>query len=247
MTIKAVLTDIEGTTAPVSFVAEVLFPYAAERLDAFVRANLKDISVAGALEETAALEGRALSLDDAINTLLGWIRADRKATPLKTLQGKIWREGYESGVIRSPVYADAVAALKAWHGRGLRLDVYSSGSVEAQLLLYGHTLAGDLTGLFSGYYDTRIGAKIEPASYGAIAADIGIAPAEILFLSDLPREVDAALKAGMKSWRIDRDLPAGTMLTDAVGVTVASDFGLVETWLSAAAAPPAFRAGADGL
>lgn len=247
MTIKAVLTDIEGTTAPVTFVAEVLFPYAAERLDAFVRANLKDRAVAEALAETAELEGRKLSLDEAIATLLGWIKADRKATPLKTLQGKIWREGYESGVIRSPVYGDAVTALKAWKARGLRLDVYSSGSVEAQILLYRHTEAGDLTGLFSGYYDTRIGPKVEAASYGAIAREIGVAPAEILFLSDLPREVDAALKAGLKSWRIDRALPPGTMLTDAVGVTVAADFALVDKWLSAAVTPSAHRAGADGL
>ncbi len=235
MTIKAILTDIEGTTAPVTFVAEVLFPYAAARLDAFVRAHRDDRAVAEALSETAELEGRRLSLDDAIETLLGWIKADRKATPLKTLQGKIWREGYESGVIRSPVYPDAVAALKAWHARGLRLDVYSSGSVEAQVLLYRHTDAGDLTPLFTDYFDTRIGAKVEAASYAAIAGKIGVAPSKILFLSDLPREVDAALKAGLKSWRIDRALPKGTLLTDAVGVTVASDFALVDSWLSARA------------
>jgi len=247
VTIKAILTDIEGTTAPVSFVAEVLFPFAAERLDAFVRGHLKDRAVSEALGETAELEGRKLSLDEAIETLLGWIKADRKATPLKTLQGKIWREGYESGAIRSPVYRDAVTALKAWKERGFRLDVYSSGSVEAQILLYKHTDAGDLTPLFSANFDTRIGAKVEAASYTAIASEIGIAPEEILFLSDLPREVDAALKAGLKSWRIDRELPPGTMLTDALGVTVASDFGLVDTWLSAAVAPAERRAGPDGL
>lgn len=233
MTIKAVLTDIEGTTAPVTFVAEVLFPYAAERLDAFVRANLKDRAVAEALAETAELEGRKLSVDEAIGVLLGWIKADRKATPLKTLQGKIWREGYESGTIRSPVYPDAVAALKAWRAKGLRLDVYSSGSVEAQILLYRYSEAGDLTPLFTDYFDTRVGAKVDAASYAAIAGKIGLKPEEVLFLSDLPREVDAALKAGMKSMRIDRELPKGTLVTDAVGVTVASDFALVDSWLSA--------------
>lgn len=235
MTIKAVLTDIEGTTAPVSFVAEVLFPYAAERLDAFVRAHLSEPAVTAALAETAGLEGRDLTLDEAIATLLGWIKVDRKATPLKTLQGKIWREGYESGAIRSPVYADAVQALRRWKARGLRLDVYSSGSVEAQVLLYKHTDVGDLTPLFSGFFDTRIGPKVEAASYAAIAREIAIAPEDILFLSDLPREVDAALTAGMKSWRIDRALPPGMLMTDAAGVTVASDFSLVESWLSAAA------------
>lgn len=235
MTIKAVLTDIEGTTAPVTFVAEVLFPYAAERLGAFVRAHLKDRAVAEALAETAELEGRTLSVDEAIEVLLGWIKADRKATPLKTLQGKIWKQGYESGTIRSPVYPDAVTALKRWREKGLRLDVYSSGSVEAQILLYRYSEAGDLTPLFTDYFDTRVGAKVEAASYAAIAEKIGFKPEEILFLSDLPREVDAALKAGMKSWRIDRALPKGTMQTDAVGVTVASDFALVDSWLSAAA------------
>lgn len=235
MTIKAVLTDIEGTTAPVSFVAEVLFPYAAARLDAFVRAHQNDAVVADALKETAALEGRALNVDEAIAVLLGWIKADRKATPLKTLQGKIWREGYESGAVVSPVYPDAVSALKTWKDRGLRLDVYSSGSVEAQILLYRHSDAGDLTPLFSGYFDTLTGPKMEAASYTAIAKEIGLAPEEILFLSDLPREVDAAIAAGLKSWRIDRALPEGTKQTDASGAPVASDFGVVESWLSARA------------
>lgn len=235
MTIKAVLSDIEGTTAPVAFVAETLFPYAAARLDAFVRAHQSDPEIAEALNETAALEGRALTVDEAIAVLLGWIAADRKATPLKTLQGKIWREGYESGAVVSPVYPDAVAALKRWKDAGLRLDVYSSGSVEAQILLYRHSTAGDLTPLFSGYFDTRIGAKIEASSYAKIAQEIGIAPDEILFLSDLPREVEAALAAGMKSWRIDRALPAGTVLTDASGISVAADFAAVDAWLNARA------------
>lgn len=233
MTVRAVLTDIEGTTAPVSFVAEVLFPYAAERLAAFVRAHQSDPAVAEALKETAALEGRALDVDEVIEVLLGWIKADRKATPLKTLQGKIWREGYESGAVVSPIYPDAVAALRSWKDRGLRLDVYSSGSVEAQILLFRHSTAGDLTPLFSGYFDTHTGPKMEAASYTAVASEIGIAPDEILFLSDLPREVDAAIAAGMKSWRIDRDLPPGTVQTDATGVSVASDFAVVESWLSA--------------
>ena len=232
MTIKAVLTDIEGTTAPVTFVADVLFPYAAERLDAFVRANLKDRAVAEALAETAELEGRKLSLDEAIATLLGWIKADRKATPLKTLQGKIWREGYESGAIRSPVYPDAVAAMRAWKARGLRLDVYSSGSVEAQILLYKYSEDGDLTPLFDAYFDTRTGPKMEAASYAKIAAEIGHAPADILFLSDLPRENEAALAAGLRTIRIDRNLAPGMSETDASGLAVAADFTVVEKMLA---------------
>lgn len=230
--IKAILLDIEGTTAPISFVAEVLFPYAAERLAAFVTANAADPDVAGALKETAELEGRALSQAEAIDVLLGWIRADRKATPLKTLQGKIWREGYESGAIRAPVYPDAVAAMRAWKARGLRLDVYSSGSVEAQILLYRYSEAGDLTPLFTDYFDTRTGAKTEASSYAAIAAKVGVAPGEMVFLSDLPREIKPAKAAGVHAWRIDRALPAGTEREDSDG-RVAADFAVIERWLQA--------------
>ncbi len=226
MSIRAVLLDIEGTTAPISFVAETLFPYAAARLADFVRAHAGEPEIAAALAETADLEGRALTIDAAIDVLLGWIAADRKATPLKTLQGKIWREGYESGAIRSPVYPDAVAAMRAWKAQGLRLDVYSSGSVEAQVLLYTYTQDGDLTPLFTDYFDTRTGPKMEAASYAKIAAAIGFAPGEVLFLSDLPRENEAALAAGMQTVRIDRTLPPGTPLNDGA-IPVAADFTVI--------------------
>ncbi len=233
MTIRAILLDIEGTTAPISFVAEVLFPFAAERLDAFVRAHATDPAVAKALRETAELEGRDLSVSEAIQTLLGWIKADRKATPLKTLQGKIWREGYESGRIVSPVYPDAARRMREWEARGLRLDVYSSGSVEAQKLLYGHSDAGDLTPLFSGFFDTRTGPKLEAESYAKIANAIDTAPGEILFLSDAPGEVSAALKAGLQSICIDRNLAPGATAADPDGTRVAADFDVVDGWLSA--------------
>ena len=232
MTPKAILLDIEGTTAPISFVAETLFPFAAERLAAFVRANESEPEVAGALAETAALEGRALTSEEAIAVLLGWIAADRKATPLKTLQGKIWREGYESGAIRSPVYPDAVAAMRAWKARGVRLDVYSSGSVEAQILLYRHTADGDLTPLFDAYFDTRTGPKLEAASYAVIARAIGLGPGDILVLSDAPGEVSAAQAAGMAAIRIDRALPPGTHRRDAGG-DVAADFAVVDALIAA--------------
>jgi len=233
VTVRAILLDIEGTTAPISFVAEVLFPFAAERLGAFVRANAADPAVAEALRETAALEGRELSVPEAIDTLLGWIKADRKATPLKTLQGMIWREGYESGRIVSPVYPDAARVMRDWKARGLRLDVYSSGSVEAQKLLYGYSDAGDLTPLFSAYFDTKTGPKLEAASYAAIAKAIDVPPADILFLSDAPGEVAAALKAGLRSIRIDRNLAPGADGEDADGTRVAADFDVVEGWLTA--------------
>ncbi len=234
MTVSAILLDIEGTTAPISFVAEVLFPFAAERLDAFVRANAAEPAVAEALRETAELEGRQLTLPAAIDTLLGWIRADRKATPLKSLQGMIWREGYESGRIVSPVYPDAARRMRAWKQRGLRLDVYSSGSVEAQKLLYGHSGDGDLTPLFTAYFDTRTGPKLEAASYAAIAAAIGREPGHVLFLSDAPGEVAAARTAGLQAIRIDRNLPAGGKGADPGGTPVAADFDVVEDWLQSA-------------
>lgn len=232
MSIKAILLDIEGTTAPISFVAEVLFPFAAERLDAFVRAHESDAAVAEALRETGALEGRDLTTAEAVAVLLGWIKADRKATPLKTLQGMIWREGYESGRIISPVYPDAARRMRDWKARGLRLDVYSSGSVEAQKLLYGYSDAGDLTPLFSSFFDTKTGPKLEASSYSAIAKAIDTAPAEILFLSDAPGEVAAALKAGMASIRIDRAMAAGTAASDPDGTRVAADFDVVDGWLA---------------
>lgn len=231
MTIQAILLDIEGTTAPISFVAETLFPFAAERLADFVTRHEGDPAIAEALAETAELEGRTLSTQAAIDVLLGWIKADRKATPLKTIQGKIWREGYESGAIRSPVYPDAVEAMRAWKARGLRLDVYSSGSVEAQKLLYGYSEAGDLTPLFDAYFDTKTGPKLDAGSYVAIGTALALPLSHILFLSDLPGEVNAALEAGLQSWRIDRTLAPGASHTDAKGHRVAADFTVVDGWL----------------
>ena len=231
MTVSAILMDIEGTTAPITFVADVLFPFAAARLPDFVRAQAGHPQVIEALAETAALEGRALTTDEAIGVLLGWIKADRKATPLKSLQGMIWREGYESGEIVAPLYPDAAAAMHAWHGQGLRLDIYSSGSVEAQILLYRHSDAGDLTPLISSYFDTKTGPKNQASSYAAIAAAVGHAAGDIVFLSDAPAEVAAARQAGMQSWRIDRALAPGTTMTDPDGAQAAADFAVVAGWL----------------
>jgi enolase-phosphatase E1 len=130
---------------------------------------------------------------------------DRKATPLKTLQGWIWRDGYVTGELRGHVYDDAVAALRAWHARGIALFVYSSGSVAAQRLLFGHTPFGDLTPLFSGYFDTTVGGKLEPRSYEAIARAIELSPRDILFLSDHKGELDAARAAGLATLWVDRE------------------------------------------
>lgn len=184
----------------------MLFPYARARLADFVRAHRDAPAIAQILDAVRDLAA-APDLDEAgvIATLLAWIDEDRKATPLKELQGLIWEEGYAAGAFRGALYGDVVPALRAWHAGRIRLYVYSSGSVAAQRLLFGHSDEGDLTPLFSGFFDTRIGAKIEGESYRRIAAEIGLAPGAILFLSDSERELDAAVASGLQTIRLARD------------------------------------------
>lgn len=203
--LRAILTDIEGTTSSLSFVKDVLFPYSRARLPDYVRAHRHEPPIAQLLADTATAAGKALDTEAAIAQLLTWIDEDRKITPLKTLQGMIWDEGYRARDFHGHVYDDAVARLRAWSSAGKRLYVYSSGSVKAQQLLFRHTEYGDLTPLFAGYFDTTIGGKREPAAYTRIAAAIGVGPAEILFLSDIREELDAARTAGMRTYWLVRD------------------------------------------
>ena len=209
--IQAVLTDIEGTTSSLSFVKDVLFPYARERMADFVQTHAKDPVVRSALGAVGIQAGRKLTDKEAVDQLIQWIDEDRKYTPLKELQGLIWESGFRRGDFVSHMYSDAVECLRKWREKGLRLYVYSSGSVHAQKLLFGHTSYGDLTPLFSGYYDTHFGAKRETHSYRRIAQDIGTPPAAILFLSDIGEELDAAKAAGMTTaWLVrDNALQAG--------------------------------------
>ncbi len=193
--IRAIVTDIEGTTTALSFVHEVLFPYARQRLGAFVRTHAHEPEVRGELLEVERIAG-VRGLEAVIDALTAWADADRKISPLITLPGLLWREGYARGELVGHVYEDAARNLRAWHGRGMRLYVYSSGSVEAQRLLFAHTPYGDMTPLFSGYFDTRTGHKREAASYRAIAIEMADAPESILFLSDIVEELDAAYTAG---------------------------------------------------
>jgi enolase-phosphatase E1 len=198
--IAGVVTDIEGTTTPIAFVHRTLFPYARAHLAAFLDAHGERPDVAAALAETRRLAPDAAPLD----TLLGWMDADAKVTPLKSLQGLIWNDGYASGALRAELYADVAPALRRWHASGLRLAVYSSGSEAAQRLLFAHGPAGDLTPLFDGFYDTRIGAKREAASYAAIAAALALPPASLLFLSDVEAELDAAAESGWRTCQLAR-------------------------------------------
>jgi enolase-phosphatase E1 len=209
---RAIVTDIEGTTSAISFVKDVLFPYADEHLDAYVREHRNEAVVAGALRDAAAAAGEPNADDERILAHLHrWIAEDRKVTPLKTLQGLIWHEGYTKAGLLGHVYPDVPPALQAWHAAGFALYVYSSGSIMAQKVLFAHTFAGDLTPLFAGYFDTTIGAKREASSYVAIAAETGFLPGEILFLSDVDAELDAARAAGWQTARLLRpdDTPSG--------------------------------------
>jgi enolase-phosphatase E1 len=206
MTIKAILTDIEGTTSAVSFVFDVLFPYAARHLPDFVRQQAQRADVArqiDAVRQDSAEPGA--DVERVIEILLGWIAEDRKATPLKALQGMVWEQGYQAGQLKGHVYPDAVDALKRWHQAGYQLFVYSSGSIQAQKLIFGCSEAGDLTPLFSGYFDTTSGPKREAQSYQRITQAIGCEPAQILFLSDIVQELDAARGAGMATCGLVRE------------------------------------------
>jgi enolase-phosphatase E1 len=201
----AILTDIEGTTSSIDFVHDVLFPYAREHMAEFVRGNADVPRVVSLLDEVRRETGQDLDLQGSIAQLIAWIDADRKITPLKALQGMIWEAGYRNGDFTGHIYADAADNLRAWHAAGIRLYVFSSGSVQAQRLLFRYSDSGDLTPLFSGYYDTRIGNKRESAAYSRIASDIGLPPGDILFLSDIREELDAAQQAGMRTAWLVRD------------------------------------------
>jgi enolase-phosphatase E1 len=208
--IKAILTDIEGTTSSISFVKEVLFPYSREHLAEFVKLKRSDADVKKILDDARGLAGADLSEQDLIELFRRWIDEDRKSTPLKSLQGLIWEHGYQHGDFHGHIYEDAVRCLRAFKAKGLRLYVFSSGSVYAQKLLFAHTQFGDLTSLFSGYFDTHIGPKHESEAYRKIAASIGVAPSELLFLSDAEAELDAARAAGCVTLKLVREvgLPA---------------------------------------
>ena len=206
MTVRVILTDIEGTTTSIDFVHQVLFPYASRMLPEFVRRHQHDDEVAEILQDARAAAGEPdASLDRLIETLQTWIAEDRKVTALKALQGHIWRHGYENGDFTGHVYEDAAACMRRWHADGISLYVYSSGSVAAQKLLFGHSDAGDLTPLFDGYFDTRIGHKREADSYRAIVAETGVEAGDILFLSDVAEELDAAAIAGLQTVQLVRD------------------------------------------
>lgn len=218
---RVILTDIEGTTSSIHFVKEVLFPYAADHLRDFVQEHQKDEAVQEILFETARLasvEGDAFDpkdIDSLVAHLLQWIAEDRKVTPLKSLQGLIWEAGYRNGDYQAHMYPDATEYLQTWHAQGLPLYVYSSGSVKAQQLFFEFTQDGNLLPLFQGHFDTLMGGKRETESYVNILGELqkqhaGLAATDVLFLSDIKDELDAAKQAGMRTcWLVrEGELPA---------------------------------------
>lgn len=204
--LKVILTDIEGTTTDISFVHDVLFPYSAQHLSAWVRNNLELPMTQNILLIVREITGKSnLDVEGCISQLMNWQSEDKKITPLKTLQGLIWQEGYDKGELSAHVYPDAVEYLKKWYDAGLTLAVYSSGSIAAQKLLFSNTSVGDLTSLFSSYFDTTTGSKKESQSYVAIANELSVLPQEILFLSDSLQELVAACAANLNVCGLNRE------------------------------------------
>jgi enolase-phosphatase E1 len=201
---RGILLDVEGTTSSISFVYDVLFAHAKAKVGEFLSARRDDarvLELAAAVTAAAGtpLTPAAIAADPTRAALaaIDLINRDVKDTALKELQGMIWRSGFESGELVAHVFDDVPPALAAWADSGLDVRIYSSGSIEAQQLFFGHTAAGDLRPHLRGHYDTTTGPKREAASYALIAADMGLEPRQILFVSDVGAELDAAHKAGM--------------------------------------------------
>jgi len=205
--VKAVVCDIEGTTSSISFVHRVLFPLSLEALPGFLRDHAQDADVAKMLgpfyEQIGASGPDSLKL--ALETLQEYIRKDVKDTTLKWIQGRIWKQAFEAGAIRGHVYDEVPGCLRAWKERGCNIFIYSSGSVEAQRLMFRYSEAGDLSGCLDGYFDTTTGGKREAASYRKIAEVIALDPREIVFLSDVVEELAAAEASGFQTCMLLRE------------------------------------------
>jgi enolase-phosphatase E1 len=213
--ISAILIDIEGTTTPIAFVYEVLFPFARARLKDYLEKNYEAETIQKDLLQLRSEQrgdqaenrrppplkpGSVQETIDSVVSYINWLMdQDRKSTGLKALQGRIWQEGYATGELKSEVFPDVAPALADWHTAGFKLGIFSSGSVLAQRLLFAHTTAGDLTRFLDCYFDTTTGSKSDSRSYRDIAAALQQAPEQILFISDVLAELDAARIAGMKT------------------------------------------------
>ncbi|MBX3289092.1 MAG: acireductone synthase [Acidobacteria bacterium] len=216
--VKAILLDIEGTTTPIDFVHNTLFPYARARMAGFVQQNLNDLKFEIAQlekEREADSEYTGEFKPDAANSVSDYlvflIDNDRKSTPLKAIQGMIWQAGYASGDLVSTVYPDVADALKKWKEEKRTVAIYSSGSVLAQQMIFKYSDQGDLTRYIDRYFDTNTGHKRESESYRKIAEELALDASEIMFVSDVPEELDAAADAGMKTLLMIRSGETGNM------------------------------------
>jgi enolase-phosphatase E1 len=226
-TIRFILTDIEGTTTSISFVYDVLFPYFREHLNELSELSEEE-EVKKAIEQTIdlALKEEHLHLetvDEVIEQWKQWSLADKKITPLKTIQGVLWKKGYEEGTIKGHVYPDVEPALRKWKSIGIDLGVFSSGSVKAQKLLFGHSDSGNLLPFFTAYFDTTTGTKRESSTYTTIAEQLNLSTSEILFLSDIREELEAAEHAGMKTIQLVREGNSPNWITTAADFYAVDD------------------------
>ncbi|MFN4910552.1 MAG: acireductone synthase [Flavobacteriales bacterium] len=222
--ISCILTDIEGTTTEISFVYDVLFPYFREHLFEWEEVEsdeIQEILTATQRLITEELGSSSLDRKALFKQLLAWSLEDRKVTPLKALQGIIWKKGFETGVLKGHVYPDVAPALARWHSEGKTLAIFSSGSVSAQKQLFGNSINGDLSPYFSAFFDTQTGMKRDPQTYVAIANSLSMLPANVLFLSDVVEELAAAKQAGMNTTQLVRP---GTV---AAWDSVASNFSQI--------------------
>uniref|UniRef100_I3KE18 Enolase-phosphatase E1 n=2 Tax=Oreochromis niloticus TaxID=8128 RepID=I3KE18_ORENI len=231
---SALLLDIEGTTTPITFVKDILFPYIKEHLEDYLSTHweedeckqdvhlLKKQVIEEDMKQNRACPVHTVdqtvhtdeekAIREVIENVLWQMAADRKSTALKQFQGHMWRAAYASGRIKGEVYQDVVPSIRTWRARGLKVYIYSSGSVEAQKLLFGYSVEGDLLELFDGHFDTSIGAKVDAKSYERITERIGCQPEEITFLTDVTREAKAAEEAGINVVVVVR--PGNMELTD---------------------------------
>lgn len=208
--VKVILLDIEGTTTPIDFVYQVLFPYARQHVQSYLaqhwddaQSDLAQLQIEHANDAQQGLQPPPFDSSQlaSVVTYLHWLMdQDRKVTPLKSLQGKVWQTGYESRELKSQMFADVPPAFIAWQQQGKRIAIFSSGSVLAQKLLFAYTEHGDLSGFIQGWFDTNIGAKREAESYRRIAAALQCESREVAFISDVTAELEAAQEAGMQTF-----------------------------------------------
>jgi len=205
--IKAILTDIEGTTSSIDYVKTTMFGYSKKKLRDYLQSHWDQEHVKTIIKNLSKKLEKDVDIDLAVKTFEELIEKDIKDTLLKELQGHIWEEGFKSGELKGHIYEDAYLKLKELKEKGYKIFVYSSGSIKAQKLFFGHSSYGDITYLFDGFFDTTTGSKKDPDSYLKIASTIGLDPKEILFLSDIKEEINASKEAGMNAILVSRDSP----------------------------------------